>query len=172
MLVVRAGPDGEAQPPYDEDYFRIDESAVVVGVSDETCVPAVREALAEGRGRGRRVHAVYAWTLPDMPVYGLAAQTGTATEIARQCAEGGEALLGETVSRARNGHTDGYEDGEIVKHVVNGRRTQVMIDASRSASLVVLATHHRAGRMGRHLGPVTHALLHHAHAPVLLVPVG
>lgn len=167
LLVVRGGEAGAAQPPYDEDYFRISESFVVVGIADETCVPAVRAAFVEASGRRQRVHAVYAWSLPDLPVYGLAAQTGTAAEAARMCRQSGEAILAKALSPVR----DEYKDVEAVGDVIMGRRTQVLLDASRSASVVVLATHRRRGRLGRHLGPVTHALLHHGHAPVLLVPV-
>lgn len=167
LLVVRAGSVGIAQPPYDEDYFRISDPYVLVGVDDDACIPAVREALAEAAGRRQRVHAVYAWSLPDLPVYGMAAQTGTAAEAARMCRQAGEAVLAKALAAVR----EDVKDVEVVEDVVMGRRTQVLLDASRSASLVVLATRRRPGRVGRHLGPVTHAMLHHAHAPVLLVPV-
>ncbi|WP_436776462.1 universal stress protein [Yinghuangia sp. YIM S09857] len=167
LLIVRAGEAGIAQPPQEEDYFRTSEACVVVGIADETGEAAVRTAFLEASGRRQRVHAVYAWSLPDLPVYGLAAQTGTAAEAARMCRQGGKSILAKALAPVR----DEYKDVEVVTEVIMGRRTQVLLDASRSASVVVLATHRRHGRLGWHLGPVTHALLHHGHAPVLLVPV-
>ncbi|MFF4529285.1 universal stress protein [Streptomyces sp. NPDC001407] len=47
---------------------------------------------------------------------------------------------------------------------------QALTEASRKADVVVLATHRRDHRVGLQLGPVTHAMLHHAHCPVVLVP--
>ncbi|MGO4428886.1 universal stress protein, partial [Streptomyces sp. MCAF7] len=38
-------------------------------------------------------------------------------------------------------------------------------------SVVVLPVHRRAARLGMQLGPVTHAVLHHSHCPVVLVPI-
>lgn len=167
LLVVRAGADGGTEPPYDEDYFRIDKDAVVVGVADDSCRPAVEAAFAEAAWRGARVHAVHAWSFPDLPAYGAAAAFAPTADAVRTCEANGEAVLAQTVDPVRESHPD----VEAVADVVNGHRARVMVDASRGAAMVVLATHRRPGRVGRQLGPVTHALLHHAHAPVLLVPV-
>ncbi|MCF2533822.1 universal stress protein [Yinghuangia soli] len=167
LLVVRSGTDGSAQPPFDEDYFRIDTRPVVVGVSGEWCRPAVEAAFAEAAARKQRLHAVHAWSFPDLPVYGVAAQPGPTAEAIRTCQQNGEAILSRTLSEVR----DHYKDVLVDEDVVNRRRAHAMVEASKGASMVVIATRHREGRVGRHLGPVTHALLHHAHAPVLLVPV-
>lgn len=168
LLVVRSGAEGGAEPAYDEDYFRIDKDAVVVGVADDTCRPAVEAAFAEAARRGARVHAVHAWSFPELPVYGLASQAAPTAEAIRSCEQNGEAILTGTVGPV----SERFPDVDHSLTVVNGRRAKVMVDASRDATLVVAATHRRPGRIGRQLGPVTHALLHHAHAPVLLIPVG
>ncbi|MFF1323610.1 universal stress protein [Streptomyces chartreusis] len=44
------------------------------------------------------------------------------------------------------------------------------MDASRDAALVVVGRRSRRAQIGGHVGPVTHALLHHAAAPVAVVP--
>ncbi|HSA52943.1 MAG TPA: universal stress protein, partial [Yinghuangia sp.] len=169
LLVVRSGTDGRAQLPLDENLHRTDTLTVVVGVSEESCLPAVEQAFAEASLRKEPLRALHAWSFPDLPAYGLAAAgaVGPTADTIRLCQQNGETIVSQTVSRAR----DGYPDVEVVEDVVNGPRAQAMVDASRSASLVVVATRRRPGRIGRHLGPVTHALLHHAHAPVLLIPV-
>lgn len=167
LLVVRASEDGSAQPPFDEDYFRIDTHPVVVGISGESCLPAVEAAFAAATRRKQRLHAVHAWSFPDMPVYGIAGAAGPTADAIRVCQQNGEAILSRTLVDVR----DEYKDIEVREDVVNGQRAHAMVEASRGASMVVIATHHREGKIGRRLGPVTHALLHHAHAPVLLVPV-
>jgi nucleotide-binding universal stress UspA family protein len=45
-----------------------------------------------------------------------------------------------------------------------------LVDASREASLVVVGRRIRRGALGTHIGPVTHAVLHHSIAPVAVVP--
>jgi nucleotide-binding universal stress UspA family protein len=102
-----------------------------------------------------------------MPAYGIAGAFGPTAEAIRACQQNGEAILSHTLFDVRDQH----KDVEVREDVVNGQRANAMVEASRDASMVVIATHHREGRIGRRLGPVTHALLHHAHAPVLLVPV-
>ncbi|MDI2129524.1 universal stress protein [Yinghuangia seranimata] len=166
-LVVRSGEDGSAQPPFDEDFFRIDTHPVLVGVSGESCLPAVEAAFAEAAGRKQRLHAVHAWSFPDLPTYGVAAQPGPTVEAIRTCQQNGETILSRTLGAVRDQH----KDVEVNEDVVNDRRAHAMVEASRGASMVVIATRHREGRIGRQIGPVTHALLHHAHAPVLLIPV-
>jgi nucleotide-binding universal stress UspA family protein len=44
-----------------------------------------------------------------------------------------------------------------------------LIDASRDASLVVVGRRVRRGPLGTHIGAVTHAVMHHATAPVAVV---
>jgi nucleotide-binding universal stress UspA family protein len=165
--VVRPGAGNAAEPAYDEDYFRIDKDSVVVGVPDDTCGPAVEAAFAAAARRDARVHAVHAWSFPELPAYGLASQFAPTAEAIRSCEENGEAVLAQAVDPV----AERYPEVDLSLSVVNGPRAKVMVDASRDATMVVVATHRRPGRIGRQLGPVTHALLHHAHAPVLLVPV-
>lgn len=45
-----------------------------------------------------------------------------------------------------------------------------LIEASRDAALVVVGRHVRRTAVGTHIGPVTQALLHHAAAPVAVIP--
>lgn len=47
-----------------------------------------------------------------------------------------------------------------------------LVDASRKASLVVVGRKIRRSPIGAHIGPVTHAVLHHSTAPVAVVAHG
>ncbi|MFC4466919.1 universal stress protein, partial [Streptomyces xiangluensis] len=44
-----------------------------------------------------------------------------------------------------------------------------LVDVSSGASLVVVGRRIRRNPFGTHIGPVTHAVLHHATAPVAVV---
>ncbi|MEV5508775.1 universal stress protein [Streptomyces orinoci] len=46
-----------------------------------------------------------------------------------------------------------------------------LLEASREADVMVVAPHRRTRALGLQLGPVVHALLHHAQCPVVLVPM-
>ncbi|WP_327351501.1 universal stress protein [Streptomyces sp. NBC_01304] len=48
---------------------------------------------------------------------------------------------------------------------------QTLLEATRTADVVVIARRHGAGARGRQLGSVAHTLLHRSHCPVLIVPV-
>jgi nucleotide-binding universal stress UspA family protein len=53
---------------------------------------------------------------------------------------------------------------------VRGSAASILVEASRAADVVVAAAHRRQSPLALRLSPVDHALLHHAHCPVALVP--
>lgn len=63
-----------------------------------------------------------------------------------------------------------FPDVETTEQVVIGTPGSHLADASRDASLVVVGRRSRPAPVGPHIGPVTHAVLHHAAAPVAVVP--
>jgi nucleotide-binding universal stress UspA family protein len=66
----------------------------------------------------------------------------------------------------------GYPDVEVTTLAVAERPADAVEDAAKSAQLVVLGRHTAAHRHGGfHLGSTTRGALHHAGAPVLVVPV-
>jgi nucleotide-binding universal stress UspA family protein len=48
---------------------------------------------------------------------------------------------------------------------------RALIEGTAAADLVGGAAHRRPDRTRSHVGPVTSALLHHAHCPVAIVPI-
>jgi nucleotide-binding universal stress UspA family protein len=63
-----------------------------------------------------------------------------------------------------------YPDVEVTDEAVVGQAGSHLADASRNASLVVVGRKNRHASLGPHIGPVTHAVLHHAASPVAVVP--
>jgi nucleotide-binding universal stress UspA family protein len=63
-----------------------------------------------------------------------------------------------------------YPDVEVTDEAVVGQANSHLADASRNASLVVVGRKYRRAALGPHIGPVTHAVLHHAVSPVAVVP--
>ncbi|MFF5497780.1 universal stress protein [Streptomyces aquilus] len=67
---------------------------------------------------------------------------------------------------------DKFPDVEVTGQVVVGAPGSHLADASRDAALVVVGRRSRPASVGPRIGPVTHAVLQHAAAPVAVVPHG
>jgi nucleotide-binding universal stress UspA family protein len=74
-------------------------------------------------------------------------------------------LLAEAIA----GHQERYPEVAVEHQVVHGRTREALIEASRTAQLVVVGARGRGGFAGLLLGSVSQALLHHAHCPVTVV---
>jgi len=66
------------------------------------------------------------------------------------------------------GWSEKYPDVEVRRRVVRDRPAAELVDLSRTARLVVVGSRGRGGVRGLLLGSVGHALIHHAHCPVLV----
>ncbi|MFF4398603.1 universal stress protein [Streptomyces sp. NPDC001480] len=113
--------------------------------------PAVDFAFAEAALRGAEIIGVHAW-LPDY------APAGTGVESA-------ERLLAQALA----GRRERYPDVTVRQEVLSGEPREVLIEASRTAQLLVTGARGRGGFTGMLLGSVSQALLHHAHCPVAVV---
>ncbi|MCL6738180.1 universal stress protein [Streptomyces neyagawaensis] len=65
-----------------------------------------------------------------------------------------------------------FPDVEVVEESPPGKAAGHLVAVSREASLVVVGRRARHSPLGAHLGPVTHAVLHHAAAPVAVIAHG
>ncbi|GHF66533.1 universal stress protein [Kitasatospora xanthocidica] len=138
---------------------------VVVGVDghapeEEVLAFAFREAAL----RGVRVRAVHGWDLP--PLFGYAGGAVPAAEIAQL-----EALEAKLLSLALAGPRERHPDVAVVEDVRLGA-ARGLVEASTGAALVVVGRRHRPVDFGPRLGRIAHAVLHHAEAPVAVVPHG
>ncbi|RKT19602.1 nucleotide-binding universal stress UspA family protein [Streptomyces sp. 1114.5] len=136
---------------------------VVVGVDahapeEEVLAFAFREAAL----RGARVRAVHGWELP--PLFGYAGGAVPAAEV-----EQSEALEAKLLSLALAGPRERHPQVAVVEDVRLGA-ARALVEASAGASLVVVGRRHRSFDLGPRLGRVAHAVLHHAEAPVAVVP--
>lgn len=62
-----------------------------------------------------------------------------------------------------------HPDVQVTEYLVDGRAAHHLLAASARASLIVVG---RRASAGFRLGPVTHAMIHHATCPVAVVPHG
>jgi nucleotide-binding universal stress UspA family protein len=111
------------------------------------------------RDTGLRV--VHGWSLPPYYLDGPTTDRRRYDEVARWHAS----ALGEALNPWRQK----YPSLEVVEEFRTGSPANLLIGASRAASLVVVGRRVRHHPFGAHIGPVTHAVLHHATAPVAVV---
>ncbi|MGW7445372.1 universal stress protein [Kitasatospora sp. NPDC054795] len=138
---------------------------VVVGVDAHTPETEVLAfAFREAALRGARVRAVHGWELP--PVFGYAGGAVPAAELAQL-----EALEAKLLSLALAGPREQHPEVEVVEDVQIGA-ARALVEASAGAALVVVGRGRRPVEFGPRLGRVAHAVLHHAEAPVAVVPHG
>ncbi|MFD5463419.1 universal stress protein [Kitasatospora sp. NPDC127059] len=138
---------------------------VVVGVDahapeEEVLAFAFREAAL----RGAPLRAVHGWDLP--PLFGYAGGAVPAGEVEQL-----EALEAKLLSLAVAGQCEQHPTVEVVEDVRLGA-ARGLVETSAGAALVVVGRRRRPNELGPRLGRVAHAALHHAEAPVAVVPHG
>ncbi|MER7753664.1 universal stress protein [Kitasatospora sp. NPDC097643] len=141
-----------------------DRPEVVVGVDTRATSPEVVEfAFHQAARRGAVLRAVHGWEPP--PVWGYAGWVPPLAE-----AEQFRAIEGELLTGALIGWREKFPEVEVVEDVRIGTGASALVDASTDASVVVVGRRRRPHHAGLRLGPVAHAVLHHAQAPVAVVP--
>ncbi|MER6629901.1 universal stress protein [Streptomyces sp. NPDC000987] len=132
---------------------------IVVGVDgSDSSRSALRWAARQAVLTGAELRPVQAWRLP--PTYGMPTDysdadfEGHARENLRRTVQD---VLGE------------YPDLNVVPQVVEGHPATVLIEAARSADLLVVGSHGHGTFAGTLLGSVSQHCVHHATCPVLVV---
>ncbi|WP_406208496.1 universal stress protein [Kitasatospora sp. NBC_01560] len=139
---------------------------VIVGV--DTAAPddsVLAFAFRAAALRGARLRAVHGWDLP--PAFGSVGFAPIPPD-----AVGLEKLQAEALTMALAGWRErhpGTAGVEVVEDVRVGA-ARALVEASATAGLVVLGRRRRPHDLGPRLGRVAHAVLHHAQAPVAVVP--
>lgn len=127
---------------------------IVVGVEGRPGEDAVVEwAVAEATARDARILALHA----------VGGEFGSPRRRVIEDMELSEALAG---MRER------YPDVRIDELVSERTPSRALVEASQNAAMVVVGARQRRGPVGMALGRVNHAVLHHAHSPVAIVPSG
>ncbi|MED7948472.1 universal stress protein [Kitasatospora sp. NPDC058201] len=136
---------------------------VVVGVDAGAPGDAVLAfAFQEAALRGARLRAVHGWELP--PAFAVVGFLPSGSEMALLQAGEEKAL-----AAALSAHRERHPDTEVVEQARLGA-ARTLVEESVGAGLVVVGRRRRPHDFGPRLGRVAHAVLHHAHAPVAVVP--
>ncbi|QKW25265.1 universal stress protein [Streptomyces seoulensis] len=135
---------------------------VVLGLDTRRPDPGPIEfAFEAALRRGTSLRVVHGWYPP--PYYGYAvpadAELYTAVEV-------GEAA---GLTEALRPWRQKYPDVAVEERSAAGSPARLLVEAAEEASLVVVGRRVRRNPLGAHIGHVTHAVLHHATAPVAVV---
>jgi nucleotide-binding universal stress UspA family protein len=121
-------------------------------------------AFAEAALRGSRLVVVHGWDLPpSWSSLGWSMPSAVASAD-MQAAEAAQ------LTRALLGWRERFSGTEVVAEARIGGAAAALVADSARADLVVVGRKSLLHRDGPGLGPVTHAVLHHARAPVAVVP--
>ncbi|MFE3166197.1 universal stress protein [Streptomyces sp. NPDC059224] len=138
---------------------------VVLGLDTEDPDEALLGfAFGSAALRAAELRVVHGWSLPATYEYAMAVGYDPEDTFGRYMAAG----LAEVLRPWRKK----FPDVEVAEASRHGSASSALLHASRDASLVVVGRRIRAGRLGAHIGHVTHAVLHHSTAPVAVVPHG
>ncbi|QNE73384.1 universal stress protein [Streptomyces finlayi] len=136
---------------------------VVVGVEPGQVGDSVLEfAFTAAAERGATLRAVHASSIPTV----LAWSPGS-MYLAE--ANGLEQINREVLADLLKPWREKYPQLKVIEHFEIGSASDVLLNNSGQANLLVVGRrNHQSGP--RRIGPVTHAVLHHATAPVAVVP--
>jgi nucleotide-binding universal stress UspA family protein len=137
---------------------------IVVGVRDLDQPSAIGFAFEEASLRKARLRAVHAWQwfLPEMRLTGTERPGADAEEITPDMAE----WLAGVLSFWR----EKYPEVDVIEDVVHASPARVLAGSSARADLIVLGRNTDGDSPRPGADPVLHAVLNHAHGPVLIVP--
>nr|BFD81803.1 universal stress protein [Streptomyces sp. Xyl84] len=168
VVSVRAGEQGadehETDPvgiPSAATAFRPVVLGLDTGHPDEGLL---RFAFEAARRRDTPLKVVHGWYPPACFGYGAPVDADLFGSLAVSRAAGLTAVL--------RSWREGYPHVEVVGESRSGSAAELLVAASRCASLVVVGRRLRRTSLPPHIGHTTHAVLHHASAPVAVVAHG
>ncbi|MGY6026581.1 universal stress protein [Streptomyces spinosirectus] len=142
------------------------EGPIVLGVDGSPAGElAVDFAFAEAAFRQADLVALHVWSTWNAPLPPPQDSSQPYANPPGALAAEEKRLLSEAIA----GHRERYPEVSVEHQVVHGRTRETLIEASRTAQLVVVGARGRDGFAGLLLGSVSQALLHHAHCPVAVV---
>ncbi len=136
---------------------------ILVAIRDERDGVILRFALREAELHGLPVHAVHTWSTVASGLGHLPQMTDERGEEA--------ALHEDLLRRVVDAVGPEFPDVTIEARQVSGATAAVLVEESEQAALLVMARHEAPPHFGLRLGTAVHAVLHHAHCPVAVVPL-
>ncbi|MFI7355328.1 universal stress protein [Streptomyces avidinii] len=157
-VVLVHSTDGEDRPLGHAD----NAGAVVLGVDlRSNCDRLLAFACEEADRRGCPLVVVHGWSLPPVFSYAPALDPG----VEKEMAEGLETTLRELLSPWERK----YPQLAVDARIVIGQPAIQILDVASGAALVVVGRRIRRPALGARIGPITHAVMHHATSPVAIV---
>jgi nucleotide-binding universal stress UspA family protein len=140
---------------------------ILVGVdvlAPTTGADVLAFAFEEAALRGYGVRALHAWQDPSY-LYSIALGSLPPSQLGELNSEH-RRRLDWLVAPWREKHPEVF----VETQVLTGVPSRLLVDSSRLADLVVLGARRLPDGDGVRLGGLAHAVLHHAHCPVVIVP--
>jgi nucleotide-binding universal stress UspA family protein len=155
VVLVRAGEHAAEQPG---------SRPVVLGLDARHPAEATLDfAVQLAAERGAPLRVVHTWALPPLwSVNPIRLGEGERAEMEDQETQ----LLRDAVRPWQDKHSG----VDIRTDVRLGSAAEVLVDEADRAALVVVGRHLQRPALGLRLGPVAHAVIHHAPCPVAVVP--
>lgn len=137
----------------------VTDAPVVVGVDgSEASLQALRFAVEQAANRGVTLRVVRAWS-PPAPRWRPLAFDPLEIVAAERAVLDDELILWR----------EKYPEVTMSAETVGDHPGRFLVEASRTASLVVVGSRGRGGFTGMLLGSVSQQLLHHSHSPVAVI---
>lgn len=167
VVLVRAGESEEDE--HQLDAARIASATtpyrdVVLGLDlARPCDELLEFAFEAARQRSARLRVIHCWKMPSAYKYRDATiGSGPESALATQQAHALTEML--------RPWKDKYPVVGVTEESVPGGPAEHLLEASVDTSLLIVGRRTSHSRIGRHLGPITLAVLHHCAAPVAVVP--
>jgi nucleotide-binding universal stress UspA family protein len=152
-------------PPTDEDPQQSRPHRVVVGVDDgPDAATTLRFGLAEAATRGLAVHLVHSWTEPFQPTAPTMALPLPVEAPMWQAVA--QRVLDDAITAARRTAPRITITGELA----HTKPEPALINASRTAQLMIIGRHQHHRLIDLLLGSVCDDVIHHTGCPVIVVP--
>ncbi|MFE0512998.1 universal stress protein [Streptomyces sp. NPDC058964] len=133
---------------------------ILLGVGDSDTSPgAVRFAFREAELRGCVLDVIRAWRSP-----------ACRSRHREDAANSPEAEASALLDTLLEGVVAEHPQVRVHRTTLEGPAGKILVNRSAAADLVVVGARRRTSPVGFQLGPVSHALLHHALCPVAVVP--
>ena len=152
LMVVRADHSGGQEAH---------RGTVLAGYASDKDKEAVRYAFEEAERADAKLRVLHSWAPPRMP--------GVLQRPPHEDSEGAEAARAE-MRRELAPFAKSHPGVSVSEEAQPGSAAGALLEASRAADVLVLTARRRQHRLGMNIGPTAHAVLHHAHCPVVMVP--
>ncbi|MDQ1034466.1 nucleotide-binding universal stress UspA family protein [Streptomyces sp. V3I8] len=169
VVLVRAGRNPAGEHPAGPDRGSSPQTAtipsrhVVLGLDTRhPCDELIEFAFEAARHQGGALRVIHAFSIPSADGADLHAATGAGAGVL--------AVQERDLVAALRPWCAKYPGISVTETVSEGRPATALVRASSGAALVVVGRRIRESHLGTHIGPVTHAVLHHVGCPVAVVP--